>query len=30
VRVTLKLWDAEITRLTGYLVQKDVSYKELR
>jgi hypothetical protein len=30
VLVTLKLWDTEITRLTRYLVQKDVSYKELR
>jgi hypothetical protein len=29
-RATLKLWDAEITQLTGELVQEGVSYEELR
>jgi chromosome segregation ATPase len=29
-RATLKLWDAEITRLTGELVQERVPYEDLR
>jgi hypothetical protein len=30
VRATLKLWNAEVARLTGELVQESVSYEELR
>jgi hypothetical protein len=29
-QATLKLWDLEITRLSGKLVQEGVSYEELR